>query len=435
MSMLIQWLKSMKSWLVKMQLGLLTITLMMISSLQASAEEVGVTNTTIRIGGVMDLEGESKGLGLGMKTGINAALKGEKIQGRVVEFVALNDSYTPADTVKSTRQLIDQGIFLMLGNVGTPTTKAALPILIENNVPAVGFFTGSDLLRPGTGDIINFRASYIQEIVETVEAAFSAGVQPREVCAYVQNDAYGMAGIQGIKIALAKQPSMVDTVHKLEQILAIQGEEPDRNGIGPVGVYIRNTNRVRESYLSLKQWEQATGTHCRLVVTVGTYTPVADFIGYSRHKGDNWIFSAVSFTGADSLVQALRGQNVTDKVILTSIVPNLDSPLPIVEEARKALGSQLGYVSLEGFIVGKMFLAIARNIKGDITRQNFLKAVRGQTFDLGGLKLDFTNSNQGSNLVQLAYLNNGEFKGISSQQLANVFQKVDSKIVAKKSAN
>ena len=58
-------------------------------------------------------------------------------------------------------------------------------------------------------------------------------------------------------------------------------------------------------------------------------------------------------------------------------------------------------------------LAIARNIKGDITHQNFLKAVRGQTFDLGGLKLDFTNSNRGSNLVQLVYLNNGEFKGIT----------------------
>ena len=80
-------------------------------------------------------------------------------------------------------------------------------------------------------------------------------------------------------------------------------------------------------------------------------------------------------------------------------------------------------------------LAIARNIKGDITRQNFLKAVHGQTFDLGGLKLDFTKSNRGSNLGQLAYLSNGEFKSITSQKLVNVFQKADSQIAAKKSAN
>ena len=301
MFMFIKWLKNMKSWLVKIPPSLLVATLMVTSSLQALAAEAGVTNSTIRIGGVMDLEGESKGLGLGIKAGINAALNGEKVQGRAVEFVALNDSYTPANTVKSTRQLIDQGILLMLGNVGTPTTKAALPILVENNVPAIGFFTGSDLLRPGVGDIVNFRASYTQEIVEMVEAAFSAGVQPKEVCAYVQNDAYGMAGILGIKTALAKQSGMADIVQKLEQLLAMQGEEPDLNGIGPVGVYIHNANRVKEGYLSLKQWEQATGTRCRLVITVGTYTPVADFISYSRYKGDNWIVSAVSFTGADNL--------------------------------------------------------------------------------------------------------------------------------------
>jgi ABC-type branched-subunit amino acid transport system substrate-binding protein len=420
--MLIQWLKGMKNWLAKIQSSLLVATLTIMSCTQAWAEEAGVTHSTLRIGGVMSLEGDSKGLGLGMKAGIDAALRGEKIQGRVVEFIVLNDFYNPADTVKSTRQLLDQGIFLMLGNVGTPTTKAALPILVEHNVPAVGFFTGSDLLRPGVGDIVNFRASYTQEIVEVVEAAFSAGVQPREICAYVQNDAYGMAGILGLKIALMKQSGMTDIVDKLEQILAMPGEEPKRNGIGPVGVYPRNMNLAREGYLSLKQWEQATGTRCRLVVTVGTYSPVADFIGYARYKDEHWIFSAVSFTGTDNLVQALRDQNITDKVIMTNVVPNLDSSLPIVEEARKALGKQLGYVSLEGFIVGKMFLAIARNIKGDITRQNFLKAVRGQTFDLGGLKLDFTTSNQGSNLVQLVYLNNGELKGITPQQLAKVFQ-------------
>ena len=57
-----------------------------------------------------------------------------------------------------------------------------------------------------------------------------------------------------------------------------------------------------------------------------------------------------------------------------------------------------------------MFLAIARSIKGDITRESFLKAVRGHNFDLGGLPLDFTNDNQGSDLVLLIYLDGKEFK-------------------------
>lgn len=419
-----QGLKNLKNngWVTMPFYFLLMVSLMAVSTVQALAEETGVTSTTLQIGGVMDLSGESKGLGLAMKAGIDAAIKGEKIQDRAIQLIALDDAYTPANTIKATKQLVDQGIFLMLGNVGTPTAKVALPLLAENKVPAVGFFTGADLLRPGVGDIVNFRASYIQEITETIGAALSAGVKPQEICAYVQNDAYGMAGVLGIKAALAKQPGMAEVIDKLDQILAMEGEEPVRNGIGPVGVYFRNANRVREGYLSLKQWEQAASTRCRLVVTVGTYTPIAQFVGYSRYKGDDWIVSAVSFTGAGNLLQALKNHKVTDKVILTNVVPALDSPLPIVEEARKALGDQLSSVSLEGFIVGKMFLAIARAIKGDITRENFLKAVRGRTFDLGGLKLDFTNDNQGSDFVQLAYLNNATFENITPQQLAKVFE-------------
>ncbi len=402
---------------------MLMVSLMVAGSVQALAEEAGVASTAITIGGVMDLEGESKGLGLGMKAGIEAALKGEKIQGRAIEFVVMNDSYMPENTIKATRQLVEQGVFLMLGNVGTPTAKVALPILAENKIPAVGFFTGAELLRLGVGDIINFRASYVQEVAGVIEAAFVAGVKPQEVCAYVQNDAYGMAGVLGIKTILAKQPGMAQVVQKLEQIMALEGEEPARNGIGPIGVYSRNTLTGKDGYVSLKNWEKNMGTPCRLVVTVGTYAPIASFIGYARYKGENWIFSAVSFTGASNFTQALKAQKVSDDVIMTQVVPALDSSLLIVEEARKSLGGQLGYVSLEGFIVGKMFLTIARSIKGDFTRDNFLKAVRGQTFDLGGLKLDFTTDNQGSDLVHLTHLDGEEFKTITPQQLTTVFQK------------
>ncbi len=54
--------------------------------------------------------------------------------------------------------------------------------------------------------------------------------------------------------------------------------------------------------------------------------------------------------------------------------------------------------------------------------QNFLKAVRGRTFDLGGLKLDFTNDNQGSDFVQLAYFDKAAFANLTPQQLAKIFQ-------------
>jgi hypothetical protein len=89
----------------------------------------------------------------------------------------------------------------------------------------------------------------------------------------------------------------------------------------------------------------------------------------------------------------------------------LDSDLPLVKKARNAIEpSQYGYVSLEGYIVGKMFMRIVSDIKGEITRENFLKAVRGRKFDLDGLMMDFTEDNQGSDLVLMTYLDGDNYR-------------------------
>jgi len=373
-------------------------------SLPAAHAEDGVTETVIRIGGVMDLKGDSRGLGQGMRNGIEAAFDGVTVQNRRLEFVPLNDNYSPPKTIESTVKLVEDGIFVMLGNVGTPTAKVSLPILAKNKVPAVGFFTGAGILRPGVGDIINFRASYVQETAAVIASALDAGVKPTEICAFVQNDAYGMAGVAGIKRALSGREGTEAIIPLLDELMAMEGDSPPRNDVGPVGVYQRNTLYSRDGYESLKNWEAAFDTKCRLVVSVGTYTAIARFAAYARNAGDDWFVSAVSFTGADNFKSALNEFNVQDRVIMTQVVPLLDSDLPIVKEARKALGDDFGYVSLEGYIVGKLFIAAVKSINGPVTRENFLKAVRGRKFNIGGLEMDFTRDNQGSDMVALTYL-------------------------------
>jgi ABC-type branched-subunit amino acid transport system substrate-binding protein len=358
----------------------------------------------------MDLEGRSRGLGLGMKAGIEAAIRNQRIDGRRIEFVALNDSYTPTKTIEATNALVTQGIFVMIGNVGTPTAKVSLPILAQSKVPAVGFFTGAEILRPGTGDIINYRASYVQETAAVIRAAIDAGVNPAQICAYVQNDAYGMAGVIGIKRALGALPGTAIVTKTLDVILQQQGENPSRNDLGPVGVYQRNTFTSRSGYQSLKNWEQVSKAPCKVVITVGTYNAIAKFAGYSRYKGEDWIISAVSFTGADDFHKALADSGINDRVIMTQVVPPLDSKLPIVVEARESLGEQFGWVSLEGYIVGKLWLTAMANVQDRITRAKFLAAVRGRKFELGGLKLDFSDDNQGSDLVILTNLTPDGFK-------------------------
>lgn len=383
-----------------------------------AAAEIGITNDKIIIGGVMDLEGRSRGLGQGMKDGIMAALSGKRVKGRQFEFITLNDSYNPTKTKSATEDLVGRGIFTMVGNVGTPTAGASLPVLQRAGIPAVGFFTGAGLLRPGKGDIVNYRASYVQETAAVIGAAIKAGVKPAEICAYVQNDGYGMAGIAGVKAALLSAGESKEIVASLDEIMSLGGDNPFRNDIGPVGVYKRNTFSSRDGYESLKSWEAASGNKCRLVVTVGAYASIANFIGYASMKGEDWVYSAVSFTGAENLRNALREFGINRNVIVTQVVPPLNSRLPIVQEARAALGSNLSYVTLEGYIVGSMMLKVMESMPGkEITRQSFLAAVKGKKFDLGGLKLDFSNDNQGSDLVIATYLDGDDFNLLGSAEM------------------
>lgn len=384
------------------------------------AEEAGVTDKTIRIGATIPLEGDYKVYGLPQKQAVEAALAGQTVQKRQIEFVVINDFYDPTKTVEAAKRLINQGIFSMVHSFGSPTTRAVLPLLAENKVPAFGFYTGAAFTGPG--EVLNFRASYAKEVETVVDTALAAGVKPTEVCAYAQNDAYGMGGVKGFRAALAKRPGTEQIVAKVDQILNMPGDNPERNGIGPVGVYQRDTVAAREGYQSLKKWEAASGNRCRLVATTAVYDPAAAFMGYARYKGETWIFSSPSPAAGIRLATMLKESGIKDQVIATQIVPSPDSSLPVVVEARKALGSNLDYVSLESYIVGKLFVTIMQAIDGPLTRENFLKAARRQPYDIGGVKVDFTTDNQGSDFVLATVLRDSQFTTITPQEFTALFK-------------
>ncbi|MDJ0898174.1 MAG: ABC transporter substrate-binding protein [Xenococcus sp. MO_188.B8] len=382
-------------------------------------QSTGVTQNTIRLGSVLVLQGQDEALGNGMRLGMEASLAGEKVQGRSLEIIFKNDYYEPASARKATEELLEEhDIFLALGNVGTPTAHVTLPILAEHHIPAVGFFTGARLLRENaTGAIVNYRAGYGQEIAAVVEMALQAGITPAEVCAYVQNDGYGLDALNNLKQTLTQAEASADIIERYDQILASKG---DRNNLGPVGVYTRNTPYSEPGYNSLKKWESESGVRCKLVITAATYRNLTYFTKMSREKGETWLISALSFTGADELRWDLEEYNLIDGIIMTQVVPLLDSDLPIVKEARNALGKKnFGLISLEGYVVGKMLLQILRDIPRELTRENFLKQVSESQFNLGGIPIDFTEGdNQGSDLVIVSRLTQDGFKEIELSDLA-----------------
>ena len=385
------------------------------------AEEPGITEKAIRIGASDPLEGDAKVYGQNLKKGIDAALTGQIIQKRTIEFEMLDDRYTPDKAVENTKQLVDKGVFAMVGSFGSVTTQKVLPILAERKIPAFGFYTGAGFAGPG--DVLNFRPSSTKEVEAMVTTALAAGIKPNEICAYVQNDEFGMSGLKGFRAALSKQPGTESSISKLDQLIAMTGGDPPRNNVGPVGVHNRNNWAARDGYLSLKNWEKLSGAPCRLVITTALLEPTTMFIAYSRYKNEPWVFSAISVVSGNHFSDELKNKGVTgksEKVITTQVLPSLDASLPIINEARKALGSDLNYISLEGYVVARLFMEIMKAINGPLTHEAFLKAARLQTYDIGGIKIDFTNDNQGSDFVGFTLLKDGIFASVSAQEMTTI---------------
>ena len=113
--------------------------------------EVGVTGETIKIATICDQTGPAAHMGKFLIIGMDACVKRINdeggIHGRKIKFLNETDNYAGAQTVAAARKLIDRDkIFCFVGNLGTPTNLALMPILLERKIPMVAPSTSAKAL-------------------------------------------------------------------------------------------------------------------------------------------------------------------------------------------------------------------------------------------------------------------------------------------------
>ena len=353
--------------------------------------EDGVSKDSILFGQVAALNGPAQALGQGMREGIFAAFEEANraggINGRKLELKSIDDGYEPEKTIEATNKAInDDKVFALVGAVGTPTSKAGQPIATAAKVPFIGPFTGAEFLRnPFNRYVVNIRASYFQETEAWVEH-LTNDLGVTRIAILYQDDAFGLAGLAGVKKAMEKRN------------LSLVAE----------GTFKRNTTAIKSALLEImKSQPQA-------VVTVGPYKPIATFIKLARQLKVDATFVAISFVGSDSLAQELGSEGAG--VVVSQVVPFPgDKSLPVVASYHSALAavnekSKPGFVSLEGYLAGRLVVEAIRRIPGEPTRDAFLDAIEREPFDLGGMKLTFSaTQNQGSNQVYFTVLQSDGF--------------------------
>lgn len=317
------------------------------------------------------LTGPVADVGLAMRAGIEAAFAAANAdggrRGRHLRLVVLDDGYEPARTAPNVRRLIEvEHVLAIVGDVGTPTSVVAVPIVNASKVPFVGAFSGAGVLRRTPPDryVVNFRASYAEETGAMVDALVQAGLDPGEIAFFTQRDAYGDAGFVG-GIAALRRHGLTD-----ESLIAH-------------GRYERNTLGVENGLADILQHSPPA----RAVIMVGAYAPCAEFIRLAGQYGLEALFLNVSFVASSSLATALG--DCKAPVIVTQVVPHFTSDLPILRDYIRDLhrldgGAQPTFTSLEGYIAARLLLRALAAIDGEVTRESIVDALEGLgSFDLG----------------------------------------------------
>lgn len=317
-------------------------------------ERAGVTDNEILIGSCAALEGGSSFLGtqtvIGAEAYIDYINDESGVNGRKIRLLSQDDSYDPQKAIDCFNALLKSNVFATAFFVGTPTAARYVPMAEIHHIPLIGLFTGAQLLQdPFRPYVISVRASYYDEAREQIDQLWGAGMT--KIAVVFQDDAFGAAVLEGVKIALkrhASQPVALSSfartaVEPAAAIAAVKASNPDA------------------------------------VILVGSYKSVAAIVKQAKGSGWNPLFTTVSFVGTEAFID--EAGDAAEGTVITQVVPPYTSDsLPTVALYKRLLAKYYprerpNFVSLEGFIDAMVMVEGLKRAGRDLTRSGLVRSI------------------------------------------------------------
>jgi len=201
----------------------------------------GASDTEIRIGQTMPYSGPASAYGVvGKAEAAYFAMVNEQggVNGRKINFLSLDDGYSPPKTVEQTRKLVEQEeVLLIFQSLGTPTNTAIQKYLNAKKVPHLFLATGANKWSdpksfPWT---MGFNPSYQAE--GRIFARHVLETRPdAKIALLYQNDDFGkdyVIGVKGLlgdkaaKMIIAEQTYEVSDPTVDSQIVSLKASGAD----------------------------------------------------------------------------------------------------------------------------------------------------------------------------------------------------------------
>jgi len=203
----------MKSKLISIA-AMVAVALASPGALAQKKYDPGASDTEIKVGNTMPYSGPASAYGT---IGKAAAAYIKKINdegginGRKINFISVDDGYSPPKTVEMARRLVEQDeVLLMWGPLGTPSNSAIQAYMNMKKVPQLHVYTGATKWNDPThfpwtmGWQPNYQAEgsiYAKHILETRPNA--------KIAVLYQNDDYGKDYLKGFKDGLGAKVGMI----------------------------------------------------------------------------------------------------------------------------------------------------------------------------------------------------------------------------------
>ncbi|TWT10594.1 ABC transporter substrate-binding protein [Reyranella sp. CPCC 100927] len=198
----------MKSWFPVLSCVVVGLTLS-----AAAAEEKkyspGASDSEIKIGHTIPYSGPVSAYGVGGRclAAYFKRLNSEGgINGRQVNFISLDDAYSPPKTVEQTRKLVEQDrVLLIFGTVGTPTNTAVHKYLNTKQVPQLMISTGASKFNDTARFPWTMPLYPSYQIEQKIYADYVLKHRPNaRIGVLYANDDFGKDHLHGLKHALGE---------------------------------------------------------------------------------------------------------------------------------------------------------------------------------------------------------------------------------------
>jgi branched-chain amino acid transport system substrate-binding protein len=366
------------------------------SAALAQTATPGVTKTEITLGTIQDLSGPLAAYGKQIRNGMQMAIEESNdlggVHGRKLRMLVEDSGYDPKKAVLAAQKLVTQGngIFAMVGHLGTAQNMAAMPVQFEKNV--INFFpitAAREMYEPFHRLKYSNAATYYDQMRIAAPRLMKDHKLTR-ACVIYQDDDFGIEVANGAEAGL--------------KTIGLQ--------------FAEKTSYKRGATDFSSQVARMKAAQCELVVLGTIIRETVGTIAESRKTGFNPVFVGSSAVYTD-LIPKLGGKLMEGLyATMTAQHPYPDSaeqPLRFwANKYKTKFGEDPSVFSVYGYGVVDNLVKAAFKTGPQLTTDSFIRTMDGMTFNrnmFGTAELTFSPTKRlGNRYSRLSQIQEGRWK-------------------------